>query len=101
MTNDHYPMNAQCPMTNVMTGRPGESGSQGLQRHCPVGPPRSPSSAAVSHHWPLAIGHSLVIGHWSLVIGRQGGSVKSVIGRGLTSSSLNSSIDKRLGLGHP
>src|ERR1051325_1564512 len=61
--------NAQCPLTNVMTGRPRESGAQEPQRHCPVGRPWPASSATLPRHWPLAIGHSLVIGHWSLVIG--------------------------------
>ena len=62
-------------MINVMTGRPRESGAQEPQRRCPVGRPRPASSATVPRHWPLAIGHSLVIGYWPLVIGRQGGSI--------------------------
>src|ERR1041384_7499702 len=74
-------MNAQCPMTNVMTGQPRESGAQEKQRHGPVGRPRPANSATVSRHWPLAIGHSLVIGYWLLVIARQGGSIKIVNGR--------------------
>src|ERR1043166_6638352 len=82
MTNAQSPMNAQCPMTNVMTGHPRESGAKEPQRHCPVGRPRQASSATVPCHWPLAIGHSLVIGYWPLFIGRQSGSIEFVNRRG-------------------
>src|ERR1051325_2979850 len=94
-------MNAQCPMTNVITGRPRKSVAQEPQRHCPVGRPRPANSATVPRHWPLAIGHSLVIGYWPLVVGRQGGSIEFVNGRAPGGGATNKNIEHAALLDYP
>src|SRR5437870_3885683 len=54
MTNDQFPMTNG--MTNVQCSRPGAR----HDRRCDL----------VNGQWSLGIEHSLVIGHWSLVIPR-------------------------------
>src|ERR1051325_1924975 len=81
MTNAQSPMNDQCPMTNVMTGGPRESGAQEQQRHRPAGRPRPASSATVPQ---------------SVAIGRQGGSIQFVNGRGGTHGLVRDTLDGSL-----
>src|SRR5438046_451296 len=63
-------MNVQCPMTNDR--RPtGPTGPTRLTHLTPGAPPactRSHDLGLHIGHWPLDIGRSLDIGHWSLVI---------------------------------
>src|ERR1051325_867128 len=60
-------------MTNVMTGRAGESGprnSRGVVRSGDFGRQAAPRSPVIGH-WLLVIHWSLVIGHWSLAVARR------------------------------
>src|ERR1051326_128913 len=77
MTNDA--MTSECPMTNVQgpAGAPSDSGAtfgiRDSQRNSNSleDAPRTPHAALRTPHfddWSLGFGHSLAIGHWSLVI---------------------------------